>query len=57
MQRVAMVLAALLVTKITASVVLDYRDYFPANFDSDFLRGREAYFAAHPHAVRAPERR
>lgn len=38
-------LAALVVLRVTAAVVLSFRDYFPANFDSDFLRGRERYFS------------
>lgn len=37
-------LTALLICKTTLMVVLGYVDYFPANFDSDFLRGREDYF-------------
>lgn len=36
--------AVLLVVKVTASVVLGYRSYFPPDFNSDFLLGREAYF-------------
>ena len=43
--RVLTVLTGLLILKVTASVLLGYRDYFPPNFESDFLRGREAYFA------------
>jgi len=38
------ILAALLICKVTLSVVLDYRSYFPPDFESDFLRGRESYF-------------
>lgn len=37
-------MAALLVLKVTLSVVLGYRDYFPPNFQSDFLIGRQTYF-------------
>ena len=37
-------LAGVLVLKVTLSVVLGYRDYFPPNFESDFLRGRQSYF-------------
>jgi len=33
-----------LILKVTFSVVLGYRDYFPPNFNTDFLRGREIYF-------------
>jgi predicted membrane protein DUF2306 len=35
---------ALLIVKVTLSVVIGYRDYFPPNFDADFLLGRAAYF-------------
>ena len=42
--RVLTFLAGLLILKVTVAVVLKYRDYFPPNFASDFLRGREAYF-------------
>jgi hypothetical protein len=38
------VLAALIVLKVTASVVMGYREYFPPNFAVDFLLGRESYF-------------
>ncbi|MBA3312028.1 MAG: DUF2306 domain-containing protein [Planctomycetaceae bacterium] len=37
-------LASVLALKVTAAVVLGYVNYFPANFDSDFLRGRDGYF-------------
>jgi hypothetical protein len=37
-------LAGLLVLKVTVSIVLNYVDYYPADFNSDFLRGREPYF-------------
>jgi len=36
--------AALLIFKVTLSVVVGYRDYLPPSFDADFLLGREAYF-------------
>jgi hypothetical protein len=38
-------LAGLLVLKVTASIILNYVDYYPADFNSDFLRGRELYFS------------
>jgi hypothetical protein len=38
------VAAALLIVKVTLSVILGYRDYLPPNFDADFLLGRESYF-------------
>jgi len=42
--RVVALMAALLVVKVTLSIVLGYRDYFPPNFRSDFLSGRQSYF-------------
>lgn len=42
--RILTVVAALLVLKVTAVVVMGYVNYLPANFNSDFLRGRESYF-------------
>jgi hypothetical protein len=53
-------LAALLILKVTLSVVLGYREYVPANFRSDFLFGRESYFwgayawAFYAHIVAGP---
>ena len=53
-------LAGLLILKVTVSVILGYRDYFPPNFESDFLRGRESYFsgnyqwAFYSHIVSGP---
>src|SRR5260221_646372 len=44
LQSVLTCLAGLLILKVTGAVVLKYRDYFPPNFDSDFLQGREPYF-------------
>ncbi len=38
-------LAGLLILKVTVSVILGYRDYFPPNFASVFLRGRQPYFS------------
>lgn len=52
--------AMLLVGKVTASVVIDYRRYLPPDFTADFLRGREAYFwsgyhwAFYVHLVAGP---
>ena len=54
------VAAALLIVKVTLSVVLGYRDYLPPNFDADFLLGRETYFwgpyawAFYTHLVAGP---
>lgn len=53
-------LAAVLIAKVTISVLLGYLDYWPPHFDSDFLRGREAYFwgpyhwAFYTHLVSGP---
>jgi hypothetical protein len=43
-ERILTLVASVLILKVTASVVSNYHDYFPANFASDFLRGRERYF-------------
>lgn len=34
----------LLILRVTVSILANYPDYFPANFDSLFLFGREATF-------------
>ena len=34
----------LLIVKVTVEVMLGYANYFPPNFSSDFLRGRDGYF-------------
>jgi MFS family permease len=47
--RILTLLAGVLILKVTASVVLGYRDYFPPNFHADFLRGRESYFSGGYH--------
>ncbi len=58
--RVLTILAALLIWKVTLSVVVEYRNYFPPDFASDFLRGREPYFwggyrwAFYVHLVSGP---
>lgn len=44
MPRMFVLLAALLIWKVTLGVVIEYRNYVPPNFESDFLRGRERYF-------------
>jgi hypothetical protein len=38
------IVAVLLIVKVTVEVMLGYANYFPPNFGSDFLRGRERYF-------------
>ena len=35
----------LLIVKVLFSILSNYPDYFPPNFESDFLLGRKAYFA------------
>ena len=45
LQRVVTLLAGLLTLKVIVRVILNYRNYFPPNFESDFLRGRELYFS------------
>lgn len=60
LSRILSGLAGLLILRVTLSVVLKYVDYFPPNFDSDFLQGRQAYFrgiyqwAFYPHLVAGP---
>lgn len=39
-------LAGLLVLKVTSAVVLNYVKYIPPDFESEFLQGRELYFAS-----------
>jgi hypothetical protein len=43
-QCILVLLAGVLILKVTLSVMLGYGDYFPPNFQSDFLRGRRSYF-------------
>lgn len=43
-ERLLLFLAGVLILKVTASVVSNYQNYFPPNFMSDFLRGRERHF-------------
>ncbi len=44
LRRALSVVASLLIVKVTVEVMLGYANYFPPNFGSDFLRGRERYF-------------
>lgn len=44
LQSALKLLAVALILKVTASVVLGYRDYLQPNFNSDFLHAREPYF-------------
>jgi uncharacterized membrane protein len=43
--RILRLAAAVLVLKVTVSVLSNYSNYFPPDFSSDFLRGRERDFA------------
>lgn len=58
--QVARVLAYLLVCKTIVSVLFTFRDYFPPNFRSDFLLGRNEYFfgayqwAFYTHIISGP---
>lgn len=59
--RKALTLAVgLLIVKVTVEVMLGYRNYFPPDFSSDFLRGRDDYFfgsyqwAFYPHIASGP---
>ncbi len=42
--RILSLLAGLLIWKVTLSIVLEYPRYWPPDFRSDFLLGRQAYF-------------
>jgi hypothetical protein len=44
LERILAFLAVTLILKVTVSVVSNYHNYFPPNFGSEFLRGREPYF-------------
>src|SRR5688572_7147375 len=52
--------AALLILKVTLSVVFGYCEYFPPDFDAQFLLGRESYFwgayswAFYTHLIAGP---
>lgn len=58
--RILALAAAILVLKVTLSVVAGYRAYFPPDFEAEFLAGREAYFfgayqwAFYAHLVAGP---
>ncbi len=60
LRRALVVVVALLICKVTVAVMLGYSSYFPPNFQSDFLQGREGYFfgayqwAFYPHIVSGP---
>jgi len=44
MKRIAFWLLIILFFKIVVAILAEYPNYFPANFDSNFLYGREAFF-------------
>lgn len=60
MRRVASWLLVVLFLKVLGSIVFEYRNYFPANFESNFLAGREPFFkggyriAFYAHIVSGP---
>jgi hypothetical protein len=60
MQRILSFLAGVLIFKVSLSVALEFRNYFPPDFESDFLNGRRAYFfgvyqwAFYAHVVSGP---
>ena len=43
-RRIGQLILVLFVLRVVAQVVGTYQDYFPPNFDSDFLLGRESEF-------------
>ena len=43
-RHVLTLLATVLILRVTAGVVLQYRNYFPPDFRADFLLGRQPYF-------------
>ncbi len=53
-------LTSVLIVKVALGVLLEYGNYFPPNFQADFLRGREAYFwggyhwAFYAHLISGP---
>jgi uncharacterized membrane protein len=53
-------LAVVLILRVLGGILANYRDYFPPDFDSDFLRGRGATFAGayrvafYAHIITAP---
>jgi hypothetical protein len=47
LHRTLTVLTGVLIVKVTLAILQNYPDYFPANLDSDFLRGRQGYFSSY----------
>jgi hypothetical protein len=60
LSRVLAILVAVLIWKVALSIVIEYRNYVPPNFASDFLRGRESHFwgayrwAFYAHLIAGP---
>ena len=60
LRRALVVVTGLLILKVTIEVMLGYANYFPPNFESEFLFGRESYFfgayrwAFYAHIATAP---
>jgi hypothetical protein len=60
LRRALVVVVILLICKVTVAVMLGYSNYFPPNFQSDFLQGRDGYFfgayqwAFYPHIASGP---
>lgn len=60
MKRIAFWLSVVLFCKVLLMIVYEYRNYFPANFESNFLAGRKAFFsgsyrfAFYAHIVSGP---
>src|SRR4051794_3071802 len=44
-ERLLTLLAGVLILRVFVSVVFNFQNYFPPDFTSDFLRGRERYFS------------
>jgi uncharacterized membrane protein len=59
-ERILALLAGVLILEVTTRVVSNYHNYFPPNFASDFLRGREYHFpgvyqwAFYTHIISGP---
>jgi hypothetical protein len=59
-QTILVLAACALILKVTVVVVMNYRDYLPPKFESDFLQDRGAYFwngyhwAFYTHIVAGP---
>lgn len=60
LRRALLLVAMVVVVKVTVAVMIGYVDYIPPDFNSDFLRGRDGYFfrdyqwAFYPHIASGP---